>query len=510
MKDRIKHALFALTAAYIALLPQFYEIFNRETRFTILWDHRYHAAIATAVAVLAALYGVLYVVIYLKWSPSTNWRIARDAALVVVLLGILSRTTVSILDRSGFLHSSLGFLHTLTAKIAYYLVIPVAMIVLNPFVAKRAVRRLYSCLVPLSLIGLLWPLTFQTFDISAPPIPAGLARQLATGPSRGTTNVYIFLLDEWSYDRTFPGGKVLDDMPRLRSLLAQSTLYRQARSPGPTTAVSIPRLLFENNARFSSLPYEDVKAAALSRQRIEGPTLFSESPPGFFKMAIGFWIDYPSMLGTNVDFAVSIHQEAGTRTYALQTKSFLFSQLGWLRYVGLANPQKPLHPSLVWIFSQVQAHRWALATIDQMNQPVFAWIHYCLPHYPYVWNAKGLKKPFPAKPVDQTPENYRDNLRYLDRMIGEIVDALVRADKFESSILILTSDHAWRHDPAHSYAALPLEDGNPLSQVLHVPLIVKLPHQAAPVVIDTPFPTTGIGQIIRGALEQSRPGPVPM
>jgi glucan phosphoethanolaminetransferase (alkaline phosphatase superfamily) len=501
VKSFFKHVLLALTVAYIALLPQFYEIFSAANRYSLLWDRTMHASIVTAVFAIALLYGAAYFVVYLRWRPAERWRLARDVALVVVLLGILTRSAVSILDRSGEWPGISEVLARTEMKVIYYVLLPLLATALNPFVVKRAVRRLYSLLTPMMAFGLLWPATFRTYDVREPPVPEALSAQLATAATPGTTNVFIFMLDEWSYARTFDAeGRASRDMPRLNELLNGATLYRNARSPGPTTSVSVPRFLAQDNKLFRTLEFKTVRARTLGRFPIRGRTLFSHAPQGLCRLAIGFWIDYPALLGTNVDFAASIHQEAGTRSYGIQTLGYIDSQFGFLRYLGVSRTAVNLAPSLLWIYSQEQAHRWALQVIGHMNQPTFAYFHYCLPHYPYVWNAQGKKAVIPADPNQQTVDNYHGNLLYLDRVLGEVVDALKRAGKYDSSMLVLTSDHSWRKDPLDSYTNMAEEDAKPDTPLRHVPLIVKMPGQTERRIEDERFSTADLHVLIRRAL----------
>ncbi|HEY8241006.1 MAG TPA: sulfatase-like hydrolase/transferase, partial [Kiritimatiellia bacterium] len=391
-------------------------------------------------------------------------------------------------------------LDTPWAKVIYHVGLPALLMALSLHVTKRAVRRVYTLLAPMAGLGLLWPITFNVYDVHAPPVPPALAAQLANAPTPGTTNVYIFMMDEWSYAQTFPHGQLLDGMPHLRNLLGRSTTYQEARSPGPTTAISIPRFLFQNNAYFLALPYDAVRDRCLDRRVVPGATLFAESPPDWYKLAAGFWVDYTALLGTNVDFAVSTQSDAELRTFGVHTASLLKSQFGWLRYLGKPTPAENIEPSLSWIFGQKQTHRWALLVIRRMNQPTFAYFHYCLPHYPYVWNSEGEKQPYPERPLDQTVVNYRDNLMYLDTVIGEIVGALEEAGKFDSSMLVLTSDHSWRNDPVHGHAGYEEEDRNPHSTLRHVPLVVKYPGQREARVVDDPVSTADVHLMVRAAL----------
>jgi hypothetical protein len=496
--------LFALTAAYVALLPYFYQYFNKETRFTVLWSLKDYAAIITAVAAVAAVLGIAYALFYLVWKPPAPLQIARDAVLVILLAGLFLRSFASILSFSEAAPAISECLDTRWAKATYCLAIPFLFVLLNARAAKRVVRGLYAMLIPLMGVGLVWPLAYKTFDAGLPPLPPQLVERVATGPRQATTNVYIFMMDEWSYGRTFPDGRLIEPMPHLRELLSQATLYRNVRSAGTKTAFSVPRFLFQNNSSFLKLPSEEVEALCLSGRSFPGPTLFSESPGDWFRVAVGFWIDYRGMLATNVDFAITTQSDAADRTFWSQTVTLLKSQQDLLRDLGLITKRRrpEILPALTWVFGTEQTHRLALETIDRVVEPTFGYFHYCLPHYPYVWEAGGKKNPMPKPPMKHTVASYRDNILYVDTVIGEVVTALHKAGKFDDALLVITSDHSWRYDPDHPHGKLHVEDVDPESELRRVPLIVKLPGQTAGRVVDDPVSTLEVHRWIRAELQR--------
>jgi arylsulfatase A-like enzyme len=98
----------------------------------------------------------------------------------------------------------------------------------------------------------------------------------------------------------------------------------------------------------------------------------------------------------------------------------------------------------------------------------FAVFHFPLPHKPFLFEADGSLRSHAAGLFDNTAANYQNNLRQLDRVVGRFVSTLHNADKYDDAMIILTSDHTWRHDPDVKRS---MTD----DELTHVPLIVKLP-----------------------------------
>ncbi|MBI2422007.1 MAG: sulfatase-like hydrolase/transferase [Candidatus Hydrogenedentes bacterium] len=112
--------------------------------------------------------------------------------------------------------------------------------------------------------------------------------------------------------------------------------------------------------------------------------------------------------------------------------------------------------------------------------PFFLYLHYMDPHDPYMSATEpGVgyttmllgPNPDPRKYLEPMTRAYNDEIEYLDRWLAPLFDALKRQNLWENSLIIFTSDHGeelfdhrgWSH-------------GTTLyEEVLHVPLIMKLP-----------------------------------
>jgi arylsulfatase A-like enzyme len=136
----------------------------------------------------------------------------------------------------------------------------------------------------------------------------------------------------------------------------------------------------------------------------------------------------------------------------------------------------------------------AIEALDERkDRPLFLWVHYLDPHYPYAppeaflpdselvtRHGAAFSDLLPAKAgrIAQTRGErawiellYRSEMRFVDAEVGRLLDALRERGLFEDALIVFTSDHGeefWEHDD--------LEHGHALYQeVVAVPLIVKPP-----------------------------------
>ncbi len=113
-----------------------------------------------------------------------------------------------------------------------------------------------------------------------------------------------------------------------------------------------------------------------------------------------------------------------------------------------------------------------------------------IPHFPYTFNRDGHKKLF-AIYQGKEVSNYYGNLAYLDTKIGEIISILKKVNKYEDSLIIMTSDHSWRYDPDYDKT-----NRRWRAEKLHVPLFIKMPHQKSSIEIDSKFNIFKLGNFI--------------
>lgn len=298
-------------------------------------------------------------------------------------------------------------------------------------------RAACALLVPAAAVALL----------SLPSAPAGLSRVTegpASGPARpvraGLPDVFLFLFDAWSYDLTFPGGKVRADMPNLRELLAVSTLYHRARSPALWTEESVPAILFGRP------PGESIFAAP---ERLGYRTRFA-----------GVAIDRWGL--EDVDrFDVFPYYSKGALSELPFLQRFLvhfpLALRPYLRGGRRHNINASENYVLAALIKQRAVQRIARDVIEREASPAFALFHYYLPHAPHVFDREGLSLRGERRP--DVDEARAGNLRRLDAVIGEITEALKRSGRFDGAALVLFSDHS------------------DVVRTTHVPLIIKRPGQ---------------------------------
>jgi hypothetical protein len=352
------------------------------------------------------------------------------------------------------------------------------------------------------------PLTYATVERDwAFDLPVG-----GEDVRAGTTNVYIVTFDAWTYRHTFPDGTLRPSLTNLAALVETATVYHDGHSPGTGTHSSILRFLYQPAPAFARYSTEGLEGMAFwNKPSFSGRSIFSGVPGNWFTCALGFWLRYDEVLANEVDAAARVENYAATRSFRDAYASLLLSQCAWLRHLGL--PVKaPFNNDTVnywrpWLYSQQQLPRLAVRVIEDVRQPTLAFFHLPFPHLPFAWTARGMKDPLPAGAVatEATLTNHLDNLAYLDVVVGRLVRALKRADKFENSLLILMGDHAWKYDPERSWrtpgddvkAEARAEDTKPCSPLTHVPIIVKAPGQERRVDVYEPwFATNMYEQVI--------------
>ena len=124
----------------------------------------------------------------------------------------------------------------------------------------------------------------------------------------------------------------------------------------------------------------------------------------------------------------------------------------------------------------------AKSVIQQLdfNRPQFVYVHLLPPHEPYN----------PPVPWDQLPVSapnkrfaaYLRNAAYGDHLTGQLLEQIKNIQQFDNALIIVGSDHGeaiGEHGHQGHITTV-------YNETLHVPLMIKLPHQTAPKTITTP------------------------
>lgn len=339
-------------------------------------------------------------------------------------------------------------------------------------------------------------LCYPTFAVGVEPLPvAGSATSSASPEVQ--PDIYLFIFDEWSYERTFDmAGRANPEFVNLAELGSRCDVYTDAHSPATHTKDSIPRLLSETNLKFTR------RRGIPGFRTEEGTWVPVDEMRGLFDRArarsmrtfvVGWYHPYRRLFDERVEFTHSICQYdyfgssfSGRAAYHLigVTRRWV-PPLAVFRYPWKRYEER--------VYAQTQAprtdeiHRLAKHIIRFVPEPTFAVFHYPVPHRPFVFDGAGVRD----TPIydERSEEGYEGNLAYTDVLVGELIETLQRRGKFDRSCLILTSDHAWRVDPA-----LPQDPSN--EELTHVPLMIKRPWQHAARSIPERFATMTLGEAV--------------
>jgi hypothetical protein len=323
-------------------------------------------------------------------------------------------------------------------------------------------------LAPLSVVqALLWkPWDMRPTITRDPPQVASANR----------TPVFLFVFDEWSYQRSYNGQELGPFFRNLRQLAGRSLEFTNAHSQAGSTDPSVPRLLFQREGVL--LPKNGValwKQGDSTVPSAELPSIFADARArGFRTSLLGFYFPYRALLGDQVE---QIFNEA----YTPKGQRFR-ERVSWVLARNLEFLADPISQLLwqQWYSSTISQnwprvnHAWRVAVRDlirRSDRNTFAMIHWPLPHGPYVLNEDGsLRRSFKGERMEGTPADYQRHLAFLDLVLGEAVARLDSAGLLDPALLIVTSDHSWKTEPDSSLRKVP-------GARSWVPLIVKLPHQ---------------------------------
>ena len=197
---------------------------------------------------------------------------------------------------------------------------------------------------------------------------------------------------------------------------------------------------------------------------------------------------------------------------------------GWQDFVSSEGDASAVVPSWPYQGKKAEEVEQFIEALHESTPPALHFVHLSLPHSPFIYNhlgqSHGDKFRFPDARFrkvtgsnawgDETAANlaYQAHLLQLsftDLLLGRILDALNQLGLFDESLIVVTSDHGtsfyWDR------AGLPQEEMSQLqaSGTLHVPLIIKAPHQTEGEISDRPVQSVDILPTIAGMLDVEIP-----
>ncbi len=506
--------LLAMSMVYVAYLPQIYILYNRANRFVLWWTGVDSLALLLAMLAWAV---VLWAVLQTgaKWlhrRASGSWLSRMPVVIAAALaIAIVTRTCVSILVQSL---PDLWISRVLSVRAVRLGVYAVPAVVLSLFCREQTLKALRSILLIIVPAWLL--LAVQIPFWSMPTSADGDLNRVLTGHGDDGGDLFIFLFDAWSYERTFEqtGRVSADSMTNLQAFVDSSTLYSSAYSPAIATMHSMPRFFYQSGA--DEIPHS-LMVTRGGRYWSDKSTIFDilDSERNKPRIAVGFGLDYREMLSNHVDYAESVascHGDRITAGVAGKTKEYFLTQLAWLKSLpGIGSAVEG------WLFSPIvkeyayEVVQRTFETVAESNaQGVIGYFHYPLPHRPFVWRDGRRMPTFPKDAHSHKVKNYMDNLAGVDHVLGAIVQKLKDTGRYDTSTIVLLADHSWKQDPGDGVEADRDEavvqdfDADLKHRWKHIPLIIKWPHQSAGEYVTNDVFTVELGEFINSKLRSMK------
>jgi hypothetical protein len=364
--------------------------------------------------------------------------------------------------------------------------------------AALALGRALWTVSALTLAQVLWwaPWGSPLDPLDAPP------ETRVAGPP-----VYFVIFDGWSAQESLARGRFRDFTPELRALAQQSFVFERAISPSFDTAVSVPRLLFAKGEGWWLTPGNSEAVWQRSEDRygepleaadvLDVPNLFQPfAQRGYATVLTGYYLPYRRLLGPELNVARSEPHVPRGSTLADRLGVRALAGMRYLQGLGAGErllSEHRLRYSQNWFALNQRVLADTLEIAADWPRNTFSFSHFPMPHPPFVIAADGsFRGPYRGDRSSGTRADYRLHLRNLDRIVGLLVAALRENGRFDEALIVMTGDHGWkRHD----------------RRVLHVPLLIKWPHQREARAIDGVFPTLALPALLelasRGGMGES-------
>jgi hypothetical protein len=350
-------------------------------------------------------------------------------------------------------------------------------------------------LIPVMLFDFVWghpqnqPSAFQA-RVALTPLPA----RSAAGKNPGSRVVWL-LFDEFDQHLAFderPAGLQLSELDRLRS---ESLVANRVMQTANATVIAVPSLL--SGQAFELTQPMDARTLWVQSAGSEAfwdwrdqPNVFQQARRlGANTSLTGWQLPYCRLIG---DSLVHCFDQPGGHPANALLREIQVSEEGVLASVkflfymqaqNLMDMFRPLEeavsPEIRDVFVQRRQLRQFLAIRDHAYREItdpqmdFVFVHFPTPHMFAIYDRH--RADFALSP----DTSYLDNLALVDRTVGEVRGVLEKAGLWDSTTLMITSDHAVRpamwHNRYNWNAAFERLIGPGASRT--VPFILKLARQ---------------------------------
>lgn len=428
-----------------------------------------------------------------------NWQIVDSLALVfvhvlLVLIAwwIFTRITNTRIRKLLPYYYALGYL-AYFLEISFYIVLPLLVLISIKdfkFIAKYEQQILRAVLA--TSIVFTFSYYYQIFNAKAVDHKCSYtSSQPHVTKNLKPTNVFFFIFDKLSYLELYElnskkPGLISDQFPNFRDFSQQAWNFHTAFSPYPSTSRSIPMIIGLDQPG----PVPEILSDKNYSTHLWGNYInYCDLLPQLTSCKSYSWYHMPSTLDpftTSCLRHLLYIPNAGKHFYRWiffgRTKNYFDKR----RAVVLQNNME------ADFFNY----------IDTKPTNSFAYVHFNVPHPPYVYSSKIAPSEeqlwqeyinvFDKKPRLGLRESYLLNLSYADALFGRIISRLKERGLYEDALIIVTADHSFQDNPAvkdlaqdahaqklfNSHSFKKPKQAKALILKTHVPLIIKNPGQS--------------------------------
>jgi hypothetical protein len=336
-----------------------------------------------------------------------------------------------------------------------------------------------------------------TFD-DRPTRNGPMAPRLAPKPA-GAPRVIWVIFDEWDQDLTFserPSRIQLPEIDRLRATGFSATeairpnMFTDWSMPALTTGIALDDIKPDGPADLLIRPVGAPKFIRWSEQ----DTVFRDARKMGFNTAVVAWaIPYCRVLNNDLS---GCWWWSGSSQFNSVGNTLPEMVVDRMRSLYETAYRSPFGQSLstarhIWVTDSVVAKSLEVACDPNVG---LALLHMPVPHPPYFYNAATGKNDRAATPVTgifrQTQAGYIDALALTDKIVGQLRRAMEQAGVWDSTTLIFSADHPYRHRPEL--------DGHPVGR--RVPYLVKFAGSQKPVSYGAAFSSRITRKLIQAIL----------
>jgi hypothetical protein len=432
-RERLLDLLAAASLANLCLLLVWRELLfaDGEDRYWMIdFSSRHYAA---ALFNLAMMTAVLY------WAARSmrrsRSRLARGALLIILLAALAApanyaRLALGFDERAlfGFVENwwLAGFVATLTVFLLW-------LAIRHARVTLAGLRILLIVLLPFAISNVVQA-SWAAATLEQPR--RALRSSVPEAPKAQRPRVVWLIFDELDWRLGFEERPVRVRMPEFTQL-AGTSVVAMATEASSATMIAIPSLT--TGRKVTSARRLDERELALTFK--DGPhevpwrsagTVFADAAKlGSRTEIVGFYHPYCRIFLDTYQRCSAFPMDVAHMAEEEPVGSIVLAQLARLLPINR-------RIAAIWMYELI-AERTVVAVGNSHNDFVFA--HLPVPHGPNIWSAKHER----FTVMNLSKDGYFDNLELADRLLGEVRRSLVDAKLWDSTVLVVTADHGWRH-----------------------------------------------------------------